>query len=319
MCGNIFKVVVVLSVLSLLASCNSATGDYVEFVPAAPDYSENELWYIAENDVDGNGADVFYLVSTWETDWTTDDNELSHYADVYNPGHRERMSREISGIMEFMGKGNNFYSPYYRHMTIDIWQTQNEDTIDNRFKIPFDDVCNAFDYFVEHHDKNRPIILAGFSQGGKAVVELLKNMDADVRKRLVAAYVLGYKVTPADTLACPYIKAAKGSSDTGVTVCYNSVRSVEDIKPVVAAPCAFCINPVNWKTDATPAILHDTITVSVNPEHHVLILDGYSGCDLQPIRGFLNVGDFHGAEPWLYSECLEENLSCRIAAYRAGD
>lgn len=42
--------------------------------------------------------------------------------------------------------------------------------------------------------------MAGFSQGGKAVVELLKTMPADAMRRLVAAYVLGYKVTPADTL-----------------------------------------------------------------------------------------------------------------------
>lgn len=48
------------------------------------------------------------------------------------------------------------------------------------------------------------------------------------------------------------------SNDTGADVQY--------IKPVVCRPCVMCINPVNWRTDATPATLADTITVSVSPE-----------------------------------------------------
>lgn len=64
-----------------------------------------------------------------------------------------------------------------------------------------------------------------------------------------------------------------------------------------------------------PATLHDTITVSVSPEHHVLVVKGYSGSEYQPILGFLNVGDFHSAEPWLYQECLRENIRARVEAY----
>ena len=93
------------------------------------------------------------------------------------------------------------------------------------------------------------------------------------------------------------------------------MSDVRYIQPVVAAPCAMCINPVNWRTDATSATLHDTITVSVSPEHHVLVVKGYSGSEYQPILGFLNVGDFHSAEPWLYEECLSENIRARVEEY----
>lgn len=92
---------------------------------------------------------------------------------------------------------------------------------------------------------------------------------------MVAAYVLGYKVTPADTLASTNIKAAQGPDDIGVTICYNSVSDVKYIQPVVAAPCAFCINPVNWRTDEVLATLHDTITVSVAQKEKVLVVKGY--------------------------------------------
>lgn len=117
-------------------------------------------------------------------------------------------------------------------------------------------------------------------------------MPKDVYQQMVAAYVLGYKVTPDDTLTSTNIKAAQGPDDIGVTICYNSVSDVKYIQPVVAAPCAFCINPVNWRTDDVPATLHDTITVSVAQKEKVLVVKGYSGSEYAPIMGFLNVGDF---------------------------
>ncbi len=310
---------IALLILALsVGACGNDSAAVSTYIPDAPDYLDATLWYTSENDAAGTGADVFYLVSTWETDWTTDDGRLCHYADVYNATHRADMDKEISRIAAYMGEGNNFYSPYYRHMTIEIWATLDEDSIDNCFRTSFADVQQAFDTFLAQRDSSRPFVLAGFSQGGKAVVELLKTMTADVASRLVAAYVLGYKVTPADTLATSNIRAAQSAADTGVTICYNSVSDVKYIQPVVAAPCAMCINPVNWVTDATPATLHDTITVSVSPEHHVLVLDGYSGSEYSPILGFLNVGDFHGCEPWLYQECLRQNIRTRIEAYYEG-
>ena len=239
-----------------------------------------------------------------------------YYADVYNAAHRADMATEISRIAGYMGEGNDFYSPYYRHMTIEVWATQSEDSVDKYVALAMDDVRAAFREFQRRRDPERPFVLAGFSQGGRAVVELLKSMPADLHRYLVAAYVMGYKVTPDDVAATTNIRAAQDSVDTGVTICYNSVADVQYIKPIVSVPCAMCINPVNWHTDATPAVLDDTVTVSVDPAHHVLVVKGYSGAEYHPIYGFLNIGDFHSAEPWLYQESLRRNIQARIRAYR---
>lgn len=298
----------------LFSGCNKTESE--EYIPQAPDYSDPTFWYTEKNDKTGKNADVFYIVSTWETDWKTDSGETVHYADVYNKKHRDDMTKEISAIAAYMGKDNNFYSPFYRHITIEGWATRDENIINSRFKIAFEDVRNAFETFLKNRPKNRPFVLAGFSQGGKAVVELLKIMPKDVYQQMVAAYVLGYKVTPDDTLTSTNIKAAQGPDDIGVTICYNSVSDVKYIQPVVAAPCAFCINPVNWRTDDVPATLHDTITVSVAQKEKVLVVKGYSGSEYAPIMGFLNVGDFHSAEPWLYKECLEKNIKNRIEVFK---
>ena len=288
----------------------------VEYIPQAPDYDDATMWVTADGDTDDTGADIFYVVSTWEEDWKTDDGRTCHYADVWNPVHRERMGTlEIFKVSAYMSPGNRFFAPFYRHTTIEAFLTQNEDTIYNRTRLAMADVCTAFDHFQEHRDKSRPLIIAGFSQGGLAVVELLKHIDDETYKQLAAAYVLGYKVTPADTVACKRIKAAQGEADTGVTICYNTVKDVKYIQPVIAASC-MGINPVNWRTDATPATLHDTITVTLSPEYHVLVVTGYSGSEYPAYKDFLNVGDIHICEPWLYSECLAKNIAVRTNAWR---
>lgn len=296
-------------------SARSIDNSITTYVPQEPDYSDSIMWITEDSDSTGTGADVFYVVSTWEEDWMTPDSIVCHYADVWNPTHRERMAIEMNRAATYMAPGNRFFAPFYRHATIDAFLTRNEDTITARTRLAMHDVCEAFDHFQSRRDQNRPLIIAGFSQGGLAVVELLKHISDETYSQLAAAYVLGYKVTPEDTATCHRIRPAQGETDTGVTICYNTVKDIRYIQPIIAASC-FGINPVNWRTDATPATLHDTITVTLSPEHHVLVVSGYSGAEYHPYKDLINVGDIHSCEPWLYSECLQRNIAVRAKHWK---
>ena len=320
--------VVLIGGLTLCTSCtsnkdNAPSVEASEFIPKAPDYNDASMWVTADGDTDGTGADIFYVVSTWEEDWTQRtmvngqwSTAICHYADVWNQEHRDRMrTLEIDKVAAYMSPGNRFFAPYYRHTTIDAWVTQNEDTLMRRAQLAMDDVRAAFDHFQAQRDQSRPLIIAGFSQGGLAVVELLKHIDDETYRQLAAAYVLGYKVTEANMAQCSHIRPAEGETDTGVTICYNTVKDVKYIKPIISAS-DICINPVNWRTDATPATLHDTITVTVSPAYHVLVVSGYSGSEYSPYKDLLNVGDIHSCEPWLYSECLAKNIAVRTRKWR---
>ncbi|MBR4275990.1 MAG: DUF3089 domain-containing protein, partial [Prevotella sp.] len=172
-----------ISIIAILSVIDVAA----QYIPKAPDYSDATMWVTSDGDALGTGADVFYVVSTWEEDWQTADGTVCHYADVWNPVHREHMAREINRAAAYMSKGNRFYAPYYRHTTIDAWVTQNEDTLDNRLRLAMADVREAFDLFQQQRDKSRPLIIAGFSQGGRAVVELLKHIGDDTYQQLAAA------------------------------------------------------------------------------------------------------------------------------------
>ena len=144
--------------------------DSEQAIPQTPDCNDATMWVTADGDTDGTGADIFYVVSTWEEDWTTAEGRICHYADVWNPEHRGHMADlEINKVAAYMSPGNRFFAPFYRHTTIEAWMTQNEDTIMNRTRLSMGDVCAAFDHFQAHRDTSRPLIIAGFSQGGFAV------------------------------------------------------------------------------------------------------------------------------------------------------
>ena len=289
------KLLAVFACAALVVACGPR-----ETVPAAPDYADATMWITRDGDPDGTGAK----------------GRTVHYADVWNPEHRDRMSIEINGVADYMTPGNRFYSPFYRHTTIDAFVTRDEEFIHERTRLSMQDVCDAFDRFIEGRDASRPLVIAGFSQGGMAVVELLKHMSDETYSQLAAAYVMGYKVTDEDMASCPHIKPAERADDTGVTICYNTVKDEKYVIPIIAST-SIAINPVNWCTDATPAVLHDSITVTLSPEYHVLVVDGYEGSEYKPYEDFINVGDIHSCEPWLYSECIRDNIAERAQAWRA--
>ena len=158
-----FTIVFLASFASCTASDDNAASQYEQttFIPQAPDYNDAAMWVTADDDTDGTGADIFYIVSTWEEDWTTEDGRICHYADVWNPEHRGRMGDlEINKVAAYMSPGNRFFAPFYRHTTIEAWMTQNEDTIRNRTRLSMGDVCAAFDYFQAHRDTSRPLVIA---------------------------------------------------------------------------------------------------------------------------------------------------------------
>lgn len=284
-----------------------------DYIPKEVDYKDSQMWYVVDNDSLGSGADIFYVPATWEFDWLTSDSVISHYADPSVAKHREHMAIEMKGFASMMEEGNRFYSPYYRHVTLNTWATLDEPFIDScYFSVSFQDVKNAFDHYLRENHQGRPFVLAGFSQGAKSIVELIKIIPDSVRDKMVAAYVIGYKITPGDTIQCPNIIPAKNAFDIGVTICYNSVKDVKYTKPIISIPNVACINPVNWSTEVATTILNDTITVTLNPDYNVLVVEGYDGGNYKPILDFINTGDYHSADPWLYEKQLKQNVKDRI-------
>lgn len=302
-----------------MVSCQR--GQQSEAIPAEPDYADSTQWYISDRQA---AADVFYIISTETGDYMLPNGETCHYADTYSDSLRVPLYGEMLGVDTLVSGRLNYYSPYYRQCSLQSFE--NDSLRAARMPLPLGDVRSAFQYYLKHHNGGRPFILAGFSQGAYHMLELLREMDDDTYSRMIAAYAIG--VTIPDTGR--HIVPAQGADDTGVTICYNSVRDTGcTMRGWTKSSVA--INPVNWRTDDTPATLiiepspllpvteqkKDTMTVRLDVPTGLLIVEGFTARDyVLPMLG--GEGNYHTREIWLYQNVLRENMELRAKkCYRA--
>lgn len=280
------------------------------YIPPAPDYSTPAAWYVEDRQAP---VDIFYISSTETLDWTAPGGAICHYAHAADTLSCAAMRKEMEGVDRRVSSGRfNYFSPYYRQLTLESYYNMAD--MEERFPLIMEDVRAAFKVYTEELNPDRPFILAGFSQGAQACVGLLKEMKPEVYGRLIATYALGWNISQADVDNCPFIRPATGATDTGVVVNYNSVASPEAASPIIANGNAVAINPVNWETDATPAVFQDSLTATLDPKTHLLLVDGYTRKDyvMPPL---FPEGCYHTFEIRWYSEFLRQNMLDRTVAF----
>ena len=146
------------------------------------------------------------------------------------------------------------FAPYYRQAEFrrtikEINLPISEQTF---IQLGINDVREAFRYYMKHHNKGRPFILLGFSQGSMALLEVMKSEFADrkINSKLVAAYLIGYPNMPKTFPKHPYLHTAQRADDTGVIITYNSQAPGKVKSHFTGNENVYCINPVNWRTDS---------------------------------------------------------------------
>lgn len=299
--------------LGLWASCQTRQ-TCQEPIPAEPDYQDSTQWYITDRQA---AADIFYIISTETGDYVLHSGETCHYADTYNDSLRAPLYGEMLGVDTLISGRLNYFSPYYRQCSLQSFE--NDSLKAARMPLALGDVRRAFQHYLKHQNNGRPFILAGFSQGAQIMLELLKEMDDATFKRMIAAYAIGITISETDR----HIVPAKGADDTGVTICYNSVRDT-GCAMRGWTKSSMAINPVNWRTDSMSATLitepsplvpvteqkKDTMTVHLDTASGLLIVVGFTAKDyILPLLG--TEGNYHTREIWLYRDQLRENMTLR--------
>ena len=287
-------------------------------VPKEPDYQDTTQWYITDRKA---AADVFYIISTETGDYVLPNGETCHYADTYRDSLRAPLYAEMLGVDTLVSGRLNFFSPYYRQCSLQSFESDSLKA--ERMPLPLDDVRRAFQHYLKHLNGHRPFILAGFSQGAHIMLELMKEMDEETYQRMIAAYAIGITIRESH----PHIVAAKRADDTGVTICYNSVRDTTCALPGWEKS-RVAINPVNWRTDSVPATLitepsplqpvaeqkKDTMSIRLDMATGLLIVEGFTAQDyVLPLIG--REGNYHTREIWLYRDQLRENIALRAASF----
>lgn len=292
-----------------VASCQEAK----ESTCSEVDYALSSAWYDNGKTVDRSKADVFYILPTCIFDWEDSAGEVHHYADVADAQQREQMRPSYELADAIFGDSANFFAPYYRQISLNSWM-EGDAVVEKRFPQAMADIKAAFDYYMKYLNGGRKFVLAGFSQGGKGVVELVKAMSDDDFNQMAAAYVIGYRITQQDMAQSPHLVLATGGTDRGVTVCYNSVTDLSALSPVVSQGNVAVINPVNWATDERVAPLNDTVSVRIDSGTKALLVTGLDPeTAYEPsLSSLFKKGNLHLLELTLYREQLTENVKERL-------
>lgn len=309
---KMIRLTIYIIVLSLTVSCSNNGKSAESYIPEAPDYSDARLWY-TDDAAESTDVDIFYVTPTCIFDWKNEESgQISHHYDLYQEVMKENFDYSLGLAQDIFAEQCDFYSPYYRQISLESW-LEEESVIEQRFSIAMNDIEEAFKYYMKHYNNGNDFILAGYSQGAKAVIELVKGLDESQLSKMVAAYAIGYRITDKD-LENSNIKLAENENDIGVVVCYNSVKSIEDMWNVVSAGNKACINPLNWRTDSAKAMLGDSISVYVESENKVLIVSGYDGggVHIPILNGVISDGNYHLSELTLFHEQLRDNVKSRI-------
>jgi hypothetical protein len=310
----------IVSYLLTVISC-STRQTAEDFVPAEPNYDKPSQWYVTDRQ---GQADIFYIISTETGDYLRTDGSTCHYADTYADSLRAPLLGEMKGVDTLLSGRLNFYAPYYRQCSL---QSFGSDSVAReRLPLAVDDVRRAFAHYLKNNNQGRPFILAGFSQGAVIALQLMSEMNDETYARMVAAYIIGTNISQEMLDNNSRIRPAQGADDTGVTICYNSVR---DASCTLWPRSAVAINPVNWRTDSQEATLiteptplqpvaaqqKDTLTVHLDTASNLLFVSGYSATDyVLPLIG--KEGNYHSREIWLYRDQLRENIQQRVSAFK---
>jgi hypothetical protein len=312
-------------------------------IPPAPDYANPASWVrMGTTDSVLPEFEVFYIYPTLFQ------NKLRPVMDHRFERIRTKASNYIDltfGLLADSVHPLKLYAPFVRQAD---YSTALEtdfaaDLGGTLLQYGIEDTKTAFQYFMKYfHKPGMPYILIGHSQGASDLYELLRSTpEITPESGFAAAYLAGLPKKTAAEIDRDFegrgIRRGKSADDTGVILVWNTVAA-DAGDNIFTVPGGFVINPVNWKTDGSPADLsesQETAYYYISEKEpagtfKATLLDGVRA---DPARGALVVGlpgdsqydasaqmgegIFHANDIFFFAGFLRDNMVRRAAAWRA--
>ena len=102
----------------------------------------------------------------------------------------------IRGMASPFNQAEEIWAPHYRQATMGAFLTDSAEA-EMAMNAAYDDVLQAFEYFITSADADSPIVLVGHSQGSLHLLRLLKDRvaDTDISDRVAAVYAVGWPIS----------------------------------------------------------------------------------------------------------------------------
>ncbi|MCI0487563.1 MAG: DUF3089 domain-containing protein [Blastocatellia bacterium] len=167
-------------------------------------------------------VDCFYVYPTVSTDSTPNSD--------MNAGPEERLV--VRSQLARFGSKCRVYAPLYRQITLTALRAGiagRPMNIDRA--LAYNDVVDAWKYYLEHDNKGRGVVLIGHSQGSGVLTQLIRNeIDGKpAQERIVSALLLGTNVSVPKGKdvggAFQHMPLCRSASQTGCVIAYVSFRA----------------------------------------------------------------------------------------------
>lgn len=302
----------------------------------SPDYSDLRYWAASpfkddnsdkipvflKDEIRDTRADVFFIhptsyfgeekTSPWNADLrdttvnnNTDNLSILYQATVFNGSCR-------------------IFAPRYRQGNMEAFYVFNIPEAKAAFDLAYQDVKNAFQYYLKHDNKKNPIIIASHSQGSLHAIRLLQEFfdGKPLQKQLVCAYVVGYQIKKD---AFKTIPAGTKADQTGCFVGWRSYVKGEIPDRIKAEKGnSVCVNPLTWTTSEQWAssdlhkgimfgfdsIVPHTVSAGIEPSSKILWIE--TPVKLEEKK---SIKDYHRYDYNLFWMNIRQNIKQRIDAW----
>ncbi|MDA9773555.1 DUF3089 domain-containing protein [Saprospiraceae bacterium] len=334
------KYLTILLVMIFLASCAVKPKGVFTDYPAneTPDYSLKQHWMclpeIDDNSdrapaglssVDSNApADVFYLHPTnyfGDKEFTRWNAEIDN--EKVNKWNDENSALYQASAWNSAGK---VYAPRYRQAHIQAYYAKDKMTGKKALDQAYEDIKEAFSYYMSHYNKGRPFIIASHSQGTTHATRLIQEFidNKPLEKRMIAAYLIGI---PVDLDKFESLKACQTKDDTNCLIGWRTFKTGHEPRSLAkeVGYNVLITNPLTWKTttELAPASMNRGMVLFDFDE---IITEGVSNAQIH--KGILWVSkpkfkgsalyvkkNYHRGDINLFYMNIRENAANRVGVF----
>lgn len=221
-----------------------------------PDYANGAHWSALPYRTDA--ADAIPRSETWKSDSLKDVDVFYVHPTTYQKGDLWNAAITDSKQNRLVDKypvrlqasvfngSCRVYAPRYRQAVVDVFYHPSPDGV-LALDLAYQDVREAFRYFLAHYNQGRPFIIASHSQGTHHARRLLAEFvdTTALRSQFVAAYIVGLTVNQG---MYRQLRMCESADETG---CYLSWMSYKEgtMPDWEYHLTTECVNPLSWKTD----------------------------------------------------------------------
>ncbi|WP_417322257.1 DUF3089 domain-containing protein [Erythrobacter aureus] len=250
----------------------------------------------------------------------------------------------LRGLASPFNRAEELWAPKYRQAAVGAFLTDKADAT-KAIDAAYADVAQAFDYFLTSVGPDKPIVLAGHSQGSTHVLRLLREKVAGtpLEDRIAAVYAPGWPISVEHDLPALPLPACAAPNQSACLIAYASFADDGDAgqllrrysavpgldgKPRGVDDPIVCVNPLTGTAGGSAVASRNlgTLVPSSNLATAELVAGAVPArCD---DRGLLRIGDppelgegvlpggnYHVYDIPLFWKNIQEDVVARVKAW----